>query len=54
MAYETKVILRGQADYALVTRNKKMYQYVANQLNVEGVILKPYDEAIKDIESDDG
>ena len=50
MAFETKVILRGQADYALAIRNKPMYQYVCNQLNVEGVILKPYDEAIKELE----
>ena len=52
MAFETKVILRGQAKYALVTRDKNMYEYVADQLNVEGVILKPYDEAIKELEND--
>ena len=45
-----KAFLRGQADYALATRNESMYQYVCNQLNVDGLILKPYNEAIKELE----
>ena len=52
MAYETKVLLAQIAQYAIVTRSKLMYKYICKIANVEGLILKPYDEAIAEIESD--
>ena len=52
MAFETKVLLRSLADSALLAKNKQMYRLVANLANVEGVLLKPYDEAIKDMGND--
>jgi len=48
--YETKALLRGQLDYALLAKDKIMYNYVSNQLSVEGVALKPYDDALKEFE----
>ena len=53
MAFETKVILRSMADYALATKNKPMYRYISNLANVEGLTLKPYNEALEELESDD-
>ena len=50
MAYETKVLLQSQAEYALAIRDKKMYQYVSKLANVEGISLKPYDEAVKEFD----
>ena len=50
MAYETKVLLQSQAEYALAIRDKKMYQYVSKLANVEGMSLKPYDEAVKEFD----
>ena len=52
MAIETKMLLQAHADYALATKNRGMYRFVCNQLNVEGITLKPYDEALKDFEND--
>ena len=52
MAYETKVLLKSLAEIALLRRSKDMYLSIANIANVEGLILKPYDEAIKELESD--
>ena len=53
MAYETKVLLAQMAEYAIVTRSKLMYKYICKIANVEGPILKPYDEAIAEAESDE-
>ena len=53
MAYETKVLLMQMAAYAKATRNEGMYKYVYEIANVEGLILKPYDEAIAEAEGDE-
>jgi hypothetical protein len=50
MAYETKVMLSMLAEIALRTNSKEMYQAIAKFANVEGVVLKPYDEAKAEIE----
>ena len=50
--FETKALLRGQAEYALAVKDRVMYQYVCKQLNVEGLVLLPYDEAIKEMEAE--
>jgi len=50
MAYETKVILIALARLALREKAKSMYKEIAAMANAEGVVLKPYDEAIAEIE----
>ncbi|MDR0248439.1 MAG: hypothetical protein LBI44_02090 [Oscillospiraceae bacterium] len=45
MAYETKVLLMLLADTACRTNSKEMYEVIAKIANVEGVVLKPWDEA---------
>jgi hypothetical protein len=54
MAYETKVLLMSLARHALLARSKRMYKVIAEMANVEGVILKTYDEAEaeQDLEDD--
>ena len=52
MAYETKAILSGMAEYALLARNKQMYKYVSKVANVEGLVLKSYEEASKEMEEE--
>ena len=52
MSYEIKVILKSLADMALLTKSKTMYRLISNMANVEGVVLKPYDEAIKELENE--
>jgi len=53
MAFETKVLLAGLADMALRTNSKAMYKHIAKLANVEGVVLKPYDEAKSEIDADE-
>ena len=50
MAYETKVILIALARLALREKAKSMYKEIAAMANAEGVVLKPYDEAVAEIE----
>jgi len=45
MAYEIKALLMPIAKYAAKIKNKEMYEYLADLANVEGVIVKAYDEA---------
>jgi len=52
MAFETKAILISLANAALVNNSKPMYKLIAQMANVEGVVLKPYDEAKEEIETD--
>jgi len=52
MAYETKVLLSLLADTALRTKSKEMYKVIAKIANTEGVVLKPYDEALNELEKD--
>ena len=47
MAYETKVILRALANLAIKEEAEAMYGHIADMANVEGLVLKPYSEAIK-------
>jgi len=49
MAYETKVILASLAQHAAIAKSEYMYNVIANMANTEGVVLKPYDEAIKEV-----
>jgi len=46
MAYETKVLLIALARFAIMTNSKAMYEIIAEMANAEGVVLKPYDEAL--------
>ncbi|MCL2009758.1 MAG: hypothetical protein FWG71_04335 [Synergistaceae bacterium] len=50
MAYETKVLLSLLADTALRTNSKEMYKVIAKIANIEGMIIKPYDEAKAELE----
>ncbi|MCL1990198.1 MAG: hypothetical protein FWG67_04830 [Defluviitaleaceae bacterium] len=52
MAYETKVLLSLLADTALRTSSKEMYKVIAKIANTEGMVLAPYDEALKELEED--
>ena len=52
MAYETKVLLSLLADTALRTKSKEMYKVIAKIANIEGMLLAPYDEALKELEED--
>ena len=51
MAYETKALLALLADAALRTNSKEMYRIIAKTANVEGLVLKPFEEALAEIES---
>ena len=51
MAYETKVILISLARHAINTKSKAMYEIIAEMANAEGVVLKPYDEAMAELET---
>jgi hypothetical protein len=50
MAYETKVLLILLADAALRTNSKEMYKIIARTANVEGLVLKSWDEAKVELE----
>ena len=50
MAYETKVILISLAEIAVRTNAKAVYKAIAKMANVEGVILKPWEEAKAELE----
>ena len=50
MAYETKVLLSLLADTALRTNSKEMYKVIAKIANNEGMVLKPYDEAMAELQ----
>ena len=50
MAYKTKSLLRSLADSALLAKCEIMYKLISNAANVEGVIMKPYKEAVKELE----
>ncbi|MDR1665304.1 MAG: hypothetical protein LBR83_10380 [Clostridiales bacterium] len=52
MAYETKALLTLLADAALRTNSKEMYKIIAKTANSEGMLLKPYEEAKAELESD--
>jgi hypothetical protein len=45
VAYETKVILMSLAQHAVMLNSADMYKIIANLANVEGVVLKPWEEA---------
>ena len=45
MAYETKVLLIALAEIACRTNAKEVYRAIVRMANVEGVILKSYEEA---------
>ena len=55
--YETKVVLSALADITVKAKStKEVYASIQKMANVEGVVLKPFDEAKKEseqIESDD-
>ena len=53
MAYETKVLLAMLAEIALRTKSKEMYKAIVKFANVEGVVLKPYEEAMLEINEDE-
>jgi len=51
MAYETKVLLMAFAKIITRARSiKEIYQAVADMANVEGVMLKSYEEAKAELE----
>ena len=50
MAYETKVLLMALAQMALRTNSKEMYKFIAQMANVEGLVLKSWDEAKSEAE----
>ncbi|MGL4941601.1 MAG: hypothetical protein ACRC46_00235 [Thermoguttaceae bacterium] len=52
MAYETKVILIALAELACRTHSREVYNAIAKMANAEGVVLKPYKEALAEIEED--
>jgi len=54
MAYETKALLSAISDIIVKAKTpKEIYKSVRKMANVEGVVLKPYDEAKKEAESDE-
>ena len=50
MAYETKVLLMALARLAIRTNSKAMYKEIAEMANVEGMVLKTYEEAKAELE----
>ena len=52
MAYETKVLLVALAEIACRTNAKEVYIAIQKMANVEGVILKSYEEARAEIEEE--
>ena len=44
MALETKVILMSMAQFAIVTRNKGMYDYIAALASTESLAMPKYPE----------
>ena len=50
MAYETKVILVALAEAALKDNARGVYKLIAKMANVEGLVLKPFDEARAELE----
>ena len=52
MAYETKILLSLLADTALRTNSKEMYKVIAKIANSEGLVLKPYEEAMAELNED--
>ena len=50
MEYETKVLLIALARLAVRTGSKAMCREIAEMANVEGMILKTYDEAQAELE----
>ena len=51
MAFETKVLLMAMAQMALRTNSQEMYEYIAELANVEGVVLKSWDDARAKLEA---
>ncbi|MCL2086574.1 MAG: hypothetical protein FWH05_03160 [Oscillospiraceae bacterium] len=50
MAYETKALLSLLADAALKADTaKEVYRVIAKAANSEGILLKPYEEAKKEL-----
>ena len=50
MAYETKVILQALADIACrVDTAEDVYKSIQRMAGVEGLVLKPYEEAKKEL-----
>jgi C4-type Zn-finger protein len=53
MAYESKALLASIAEILIKSDTvKEAYKSVAKIANVEGVIMQPYDEAKKELETD--
>ena len=52
MAYETKVLFSLLDDTALRTNSKEMYKVIAKIANSEGLVLKPYEDAMADMVED--
>ena len=52
VAYETKVLLIALAEIACRTDAKEVYKAIAKMANVEGVILKSYNEAKAELDED--
>ena len=50
MAYKTKVLLMSLAEIAVRANSKEVYKAIARIANVEGMILKPYEEARAELE----
>ena len=44
MAYETKVLLMALAEVAVRTNSKEVYMAIARMANVEGMIIKPFED----------
>ena len=51
MPYETKVLLMAMAQMALKVGSREMYYYIASLANIEGVVLKSYDDAKAELDS---
>jgi hypothetical protein len=54
VAYETKVLLIAIAQItAKASGTEEVYNAVAKMANAEGVVLEPYDEAVKNVSKRD-
>jgi hypothetical protein len=53
VAFETNALLVSMAEYAIAIKSRKMYRYIANVANAEGVVMKSYEEAKAEAETDE-
>ena len=52
MAYETKVLLSALSDIVVKAKSKKeIYVAIQKMANIEGVVLKSYEEANEELET---